>query len=447
MRTSRAARLPTARAAPNLPGRNCPYRSTHERIPPCCVTSACAALVALFIAGCSRADRPLIAFGFGTQKVTAEDYLRAARGAQQQYPGPPDVAKSELVQDLTRRAMMLEMAHQLGHDQAPVVVNTDRDNERRTLVQMLFARIASASQPRVRGRGACALRGAQAGMPGVDDLHLVARVGDRRAGRGSNTGEPFVQVSQSMSLPGVLPPDGDMGVILPGALPDPLDGAVRHQKVGVVGGPFETREGWFLVKVTSRQPHEQVSWDMMRAGMFDLERQRKQRAAFNRAYQDLKAEWQMQLAPGWLAAAVPRHLAGRAVAAHARAAPHAARHLCGRRVHAAERARRHAGREHAAPAVATPARDRDLDRDADHDAHRRARGAPPAPERRARVGRRAAPEARGPAVGRRLPARGLGRAAARAGTREDGVGAAEGPLHASRQPFRWRASWCRIPRR
>ena len=346
-----------------------------------------AALVALFIAGCSRADRPLIAFGFGTQKVTAEDYMRAARGAQQQYPGPPDVAKSELVQDLTRRAMMLEMAHQLGHDQAPVVVNTDRDNERRTLVQMLFARIASASQP-VSEAEARALYEARKQECQVSMIYTSSRESAIAALGRLNTGEPFLEVSKSMSLPGVLPPDGDMGVILPGALPDPLDGAVRHQKVGVVGGPFETREGWFLVKVTERRPHEQVSWDMMRAGMFDLERQRKQRAAFNRSYQDLKAEWEgPQLAPG--GSQLLFHVISPVEPLQPTpSTADAARHLCGWRVHAAERARRHAGREHAAPAVATASRNRGSWNETQTMTHMAELVAPAGTVRRARVGAR-----------------------------------------------------------
>jgi hypothetical protein len=52
------------------------------------------------------------------------------------------------------------------------------------------------------------------------------------------------------------------------------------------------------VSIARRQAHEQGAWEALRAGMLDLERQRKQRAAFNLAYQDLKAEWQMQLTPG-----------------------------------------------------------------------------------------------------------------------------------------------------
>ena len=254
-----------------------------------------AVYLALLLAGCSPANQPLIRVG--SQTVTVADYERAARGAQAQYPGPSEVAKAALVQDLTRRALMLEMAHQLGHDDAPVVRNSDRDNARHTLVQALFARLASPIQPASEAE-ARALYEARKQEMQVSMIYTSSRESAIAAQARLKQGAPFAEVSQSLSLPGVLPPDGDMGVILPGSLPDPLDAAVRHQPVGEVGGPFETREGWFLVKVTKRRPHEQVGWDMMRAGMFDLERQRKQRAAFNRAYQDLKAEWQMQLAPG-----------------------------------------------------------------------------------------------------------------------------------------------------
>jgi hypothetical protein len=105
-------------------------------------------------------------------------------------------------------------------------------------------------------------------------------------------------VARSYSLPGLLPPDGSLGWISPGALPDPLDGALRSLKVGEVGGPYEAREGWFLLKVTERRPHEQGPYETQRAAMMDLMRQRKQRAAFNRAYLDMKRDYAMELAPG-----------------------------------------------------------------------------------------------------------------------------------------------------
>jgi parvulin-like peptidyl-prolyl isomerase len=254
-----------------------------------------AVLAASLLAGCSSADRPLARVG--SQKVTVEDYRLAASGAGAQYRGLPDAAKAQLVQDLVSRAMMLELAHRLGHDTAAVVLRSDRDNERRALVQQLFVHIASPVQP-VSEAEARALYEARKQEAQVSMIYASSRESALGAQARINAGEPFARVAQSMSLPGMLPPDGEMGPILPGSLPEPLDGAVRNLPVGVVGGPYETGEGWFLVKITRRRPHEQGSWEQQRSALFEQERKRKQSAALGRAYRDLKAEWQMEQVVG-----------------------------------------------------------------------------------------------------------------------------------------------------
>jgi len=254
-----------------------------------------AAPVAVLLAGCSTGNRPLVKVG--SQQVTVADYTQAARGAVAQYPGLPDVAKARLVQDLVSRASMLEMAHRLGYDTTASVRNTDRDNERRALVQQLFTRIAPAAQP-VSEAEARALYEARKQEARVSMIYTSTHESALAALARLHAGEPFAQVARSLALPGMLPPDGDMGAILPGSLPDPLDGAVRNVKVGEVGGPYESAEGWFLVKIVSRQPHEPGTWEAERDGLVEQERKRKQSAALNRAYRDLKAEWQMELVPG-----------------------------------------------------------------------------------------------------------------------------------------------------
>jgi parvulin-like peptidyl-prolyl isomerase len=245
--------------------------------------------------GCSRQDRPIITVG--SQKVTVADYERSARGAQNQYAGPPDSAKVEFIRDLERRALMLEMAHRRGDDHTDVVRNTDRDNEQRALVQALYARLASASQP-VSEAEARALYEARNVEAAVWLIYTSSEPSARAALARLKSGEPFQDVSRSFSLPGLLPPDGNLGWMLPGALPDPLDGALRTQKVGEVGGPYEAREGWFLLEVKERRPKPQGPFETQRAAMLDLMRQRKQRAAFNRAYLDMKRDYDEQAAPG-----------------------------------------------------------------------------------------------------------------------------------------------------
>ncbi len=266
----------------------------HKPLAPLALRMAAAAVL-LASAGCSTQEPTLIQAG--SQKVTVADFERAARGAQAQYAGPPDMAKAQLAEDLTSRAMMLEMAHVLGHESVPVLVNTEKSEMRRALIQALYARMASPVQ-KVSEAEARALYDARNVEAEVLMIYTSTETTARGAMRRLQNGEPFEQVSRSYSLPGLLPPDGNMGMIPPGSLPDPLDAAVRHQKIGEIGGPFRTREGWFVVVIKSRQPRQQPTWEVMRAGMFDLGRQRKQRAAFNRSYEDLKAEWNLQLTPG-----------------------------------------------------------------------------------------------------------------------------------------------------
>ena len=259
---------------------------------PVAATLRMAALLLMLVsAGCSSQQPPLIQVG--SQKVTVEDFQRAGSSAQGQYAGPAEIVKGQLAEDLMSRALMLEMAHQLGHEDAADVKNTERDAMRRALLQALYGRIASPAQ-RVSEAEARALYEARKLQAEVQMIYTSSHESALAALKRLEAGEPFEQVSRSLSLPGLLPPDGNMGMIAPGSLPDPLDGAVRSLPVGKVGGPYSTREGWFLVKIKQRVPREQGSYETLRSGMYDLARQRKQRAAFTRSYQALKDAWHFQ---------------------------------------------------------------------------------------------------------------------------------------------------------
>ncbi len=257
--------------------------------------SALAALAALAIVGCSPGRQPLIQAG--SQTVTVEDFDRTAQTAAAQYMGAPEAAKAELLDDLRRRAVLLELAHRLGHDTSSVITNTTQDEERRMLVQMLYARVAPQGQ-RVSEAEARALYEARNEEAHAHLIYSSSREGALGAVRRLRSGEPFERVSVDYSLLGVLPPNGDLDWVAPGALPDPLDGALRHQKVGEISEPLESREGWFVLKVSERRPRQQPEFEVLRAGMLDLARQRKFRAAFNRAYLEMKAAHDVRLVPG-----------------------------------------------------------------------------------------------------------------------------------------------------
>ena len=253
------------------------------------------ALAALALSSCSPEDQPLIRVG--NQKVTVRDFARAGRSAQGQYEGSPELAKATLVQDLERRALMLELAHRLGQERSPALDNVGRENEQRALVQTLYARIASPVQ-RVSEAEARALYEARKTEAEVWLVYSPSYESARMAAARIHSGERFEQVARGYNPPGVLPPDGNMGMISPGALPEPLDSALRAQPTGAIGGPYPSREGWFVMKIAQRRPHEQGPYESLRPGMIDLMRQRKQRAAFNRAYLDMKADYDVQPGPG-----------------------------------------------------------------------------------------------------------------------------------------------------
>ena len=175
--------------------------------------SALAALVlSLALAGCSPGSQPLIRAG--SQTVTVEDFDRTASMAAAQYQGAPATAKAELIDDLRRRAVLLEMAHRLGYDTSSVAVNTQRDEERRMLLQMLYARIAPQGQ-RVSEAEARAMYEARNEEAHVHLIYSSTREGALGAIRRLRAGEAFAQVAINFSILGVLPPTGDLDWVAP----------------------------------------------------------------------------------------------------------------------------------------------------------------------------------------------------------------------------------------
>jgi hypothetical protein len=259
------------------------------------VRALTALVLALVVAGCSSSDRVLVQAG--SQQVTVADFDRAAKASAPQYPGTPAEATNELVGDLQRRAVMLEFAHRRGDDTTALVRSTWADDERRALLQALYTRVAPQAQPvsEAEARSLYAARGIEAH---VHMLYSSSEPHILQAKARIEAGEPFEHVAAENSLLGFLPESGDMSWVAPGALPDPLDGAMRTLPVGEVGGPYHMPEGWFLMSISERRPRSQPQWELAQASMVDLARQRKYRAAFTRAYADMKTAYDVKLVPG-----------------------------------------------------------------------------------------------------------------------------------------------------
>jgi hypothetical protein len=252
-------------------------------------------VLALAAAGCSSKNAPIIEVG--SQVVTVADYERAARGAEGQYPGLPEQAKAEFISDLRRRVLLLEQAHRLGHDTSSALANINADEERRLLLQALYSELAPQAQA-VSDAEVRALHEARKQESHVSLIYTSSRGTAITAKERIRGGEPFDQVARTYSIAGVLPPDGDVGWIAPGSMPNPLDDALRRQVVGEVGGPYQTRDGFFLMRVSERRQRDAGAFEAQRASLTELARQRKQSAAFNRAYNSLKQEYAVTEVPG-----------------------------------------------------------------------------------------------------------------------------------------------------
>ena len=258
-------------------------------------SSRIAIVLALVLAGCAPSEKPLVTVG--SQTVTEADFVQAAESSQGQYGLDPTVATPALVKDLTNRALMLELAHRLGQDTTLALANMTRDSEKRNLVQQVLLADASAQQ-HVSEAEAQALYEARRVEAHVWLLFATTEEAAKGAMTRLQQGASFEQVANGMNVGGMLPANGDMEWVAPGALPDPLDAGVRTLAIGTIGGPYHAREGWFVMRVTERRKREQGTYEATREGLFDLARQRKQRAAFNRMYESLKAAYEYQAAPG-----------------------------------------------------------------------------------------------------------------------------------------------------
>jgi parvulin-like peptidyl-prolyl isomerase len=250
---------------------------------------------ALLLTGCSPGSAPLIRVG--SQTVTVADFDRAARNAAGQYFSPPEQSKRELVGDLRRRAVLLELAHRMGYDTTEVLRNAGRDDERRLILQRLYAQMAPQAQ-RVSEAEARALYDARNTEAHVHLIYTSSRQTALAAIEQLRRGEPFERVAMRNSILGLLPPDGDMGFVAPGALPDPLDAGLRTLAVGGVGGPYARREGWFVMKVSERRPRAQPEYESARADMVSIASRRKFSASYERAYSSLKEAYEVTLVPG-----------------------------------------------------------------------------------------------------------------------------------------------------
>src|SRR5262245_27644398 len=102
-------------------------------------------ILAASLAGCARHDRVLARVG--THVVTEEDFLAAAPSARANYPGPPEQAKAQLLDDMVKRELLLSAAEAQGLFRDTLVTNYRRLKGEEMLAQAIVRGLTPASVP------------------------------------------------------------------------------------------------------------------------------------------------------------------------------------------------------------------------------------------------------------------------------------------------------------
>jgi peptidyl-prolyl cis-trans isomerase C len=260
-----------------------------------------AALAALLIpvaaalaAGCAR-DTDVLA-RVGEREITRDEFLSVARANAQQYPGPPDSAKRQLLDDMVRRDLLLSEASRLGLDRDPTP-GTRRAVEDAILSQALLERIAPREVP-VSEAEIVEFHRWRAVRAKVFLIYTPGRALADAAVKALRAGEPFARVADRYNVTGMLPPGGDVGWISAGQLVSPLDDLTRSAPLATPIGPLEAPgQGWFVMVVTDRKRQEPAPLEMERPFLADMIRQRKQRMTSLRALQSLRDSYRLEIDP------------------------------------------------------------------------------------------------------------------------------------------------------
>lgn len=253
-----------------------------------------ALIAAAALTGCSRDGLELARVGEHT--ITVGEFQDVARGNEVQYPGTDASAKQALLDDLVKRQLMIEAARRRGDDTTAAArryrETLEREVAQQALVDELSPQKVAVSDAEVRAFHAARRQAVDVSLVFTADHDMLRYAREQLA-----AGVDFGDVADRVNSPGMLPPRGALGPTLWGQLIPPLDNEMLRLPVGAVGGPYETPQGWFMLRVNGRAENEQAPLAQQQSALAEVLRQRKQRAALTERLADLRGAYRVRLEP------------------------------------------------------------------------------------------------------------------------------------------------------
>lgn len=256
-----------------------------------------ASLVTLaLVAGCLP-DTDVIA-RVGRRPIRADDLLIVARQIGAGYGGPPDSAKTHLLEDLIRRELLVQGAVREGLHRDTTFLDYHRRVEEQLLRERLFAELGGSVIP-VSDAEVMTLHRWRAQETRARVIFTYTREAADAALDQVGGGAAFGVVADRFNPRGFTPPGGDLGFVPPGLLLPPLDDLLRTAAPGRVIGPIEAAaQGWFVIRVEERRPRQAAPLEAERNLLTEVIRQRKQRQLMLRALERLTAAYEVQVTRG-----------------------------------------------------------------------------------------------------------------------------------------------------
>ena len=252
-------------------------------------------VVALPLAGCTAVDTPVARIG--SDVITLAEFQRVARNNARNFPGDKSTAQRLLLDNLLRRKLILLAAHQQGLDTTADMRARRARLEESIAGQALAQQLAPATV-RVSDAEVEHLYDLRRTVCDVSVIYTASRALIDLAQQALRDGEPFAAVADRFNLAGQLPPGGALGDMTYGSLLPPLDEQMLSLPVGRIGGPYQTANGWFLLRVNHRRENTALQpFAQQRAGLTEMLRQRKVRSALTRGLEDVRRAWDVRIEP------------------------------------------------------------------------------------------------------------------------------------------------------